>query len=59
MKSKYEQLAKKIEITQDLIKEAQKDLAKASERDNFMDPEEAKAFGLIDHVVSAPGDKAA
>ena len=35
-----------------------KELAKASERDNFMDPEEAKAFGLIDHVVASPGDKA-
>ena len=34
-----------------------KDLSKASERDNFMDPEEAKTFGLIDHVVAAPGDK--
>jgi len=36
-----------------------KELSKASERDNFMDPEQAKSFGLIDHVVSSPGDKAA
>jgi ATP-dependent Clp protease protease subunit len=28
------------------------DIAKASDRDNFMNPEEAKAFGLIDHIVS-------
>jgi ATP-dependent Clp protease protease subunit len=34
-----------------------KDLAKASERDNFMDPEQAKAFGLIDHVVTSPPHK--
>jgi ATP-dependent Clp protease protease subunit len=34
-----------------------KELSKASERDNFMDPEEAKSFGLIDHVVASPGDK--
>jgi ATP-dependent Clp protease protease subunit len=36
-----------------------KDLAKASERDNFMDPEQAQAFGLIDHVVSTPPHKSA
>ncbi len=29
-----------------------KAIEKAMERDNFMLPEEAKAFGLIDHVVS-------
>jgi ATP-dependent Clp protease protease subunit len=34
-----------------------KDLAKASERDNFMDPEQAKEFGLIDHVVTSPPHK--
>jgi len=27
-------------------------IASASDRDNFMNPEEAKAFGLIDHIVS-------
>jgi ATP-dependent Clp protease, protease subunit len=27
-------------------------IAGASDRDNFMNPEEAKAFGLIDHIVS-------
>jgi ATP-dependent Clp protease protease subunit len=27
-------------------------IAVASDRDNFMNPEEAKAFGLIDHIVS-------
>ena len=27
-------------------------IAAASDRDNFMNPEEAKAFGLIDHIVS-------
>jgi ATP-dependent Clp protease protease subunit len=35
-----------------------KDISKASERDNFMDPEQAKEFGLIDHVVAIPGAKA-
>ena len=28
-----------------------KDIEKALERDNFLKPEDAKAFGLIDHVV--------
>ena len=27
-------------------------IAAASDRDNFMNPEEAKAFGLIDHIVA-------
>jgi ATP-dependent Clp protease protease subunit len=34
-----------------------KEISKASERDNFMDPEAAKAFGLIDHVVELPAGK--
>jgi len=34
-----------------------KEVSKASERDNFMDPEQAKEFGLIDHIVSFPGAK--
>ena len=29
-----------------------KEIAKATERDNFLSPEEAKAFGLIDHIVA-------
>jgi ATP-dependent Clp protease protease subunit len=29
-----------------------KDIAKASERDKFMSPEEAKEFGLIDHIIA-------
>jgi ATP-dependent Clp protease protease subunit len=28
-----------------------KDIEKALERDNFLKPEDAKTFGLIDHVV--------
>ena len=28
----------------------------AMERDNFMDPNEAKKFGLIDHVVTSRGE---
>jgi ATP-dependent Clp protease, protease subunit len=36
----------------------QKEISKASERDNFMDPEQAKEFGLIDHVVAIPAGKA-
>ena len=28
-------------------------IEKAMERDNFMSPEEAKAFGLIDHIVTS------
>jgi ATP-dependent Clp protease, protease subunit len=30
------------------------ELSKACDRDNFMSPDEAKEFGLIDHVVSRP-----
>lgn len=30
-----------------------KDIAKATERDKFMSPEEAKEFGLIDHIVAS------
>jgi len=33
-----------------------KEIAKATERDNFLSPEEAKAFGLIDHIVSRSDD---
>ncbi|MEX1024467.1 MAG: ATP-dependent Clp protease proteolytic subunit [Planctomycetota bacterium] len=29
-----------------------KEVSKATDRDNFMSPEEAKEFGLIDHIVS-------
>lgn len=32
------------------------EIAKATERDNFLSPQEAKEFGLIDHIVSRPGD---
>ena len=28
-------------------------IEKAMERDNFMTPEEAKKFGLIDHIVTS------
>jgi ATP-dependent Clp protease protease subunit len=35
-----------------------KDISKASERDKFFDAEEARDFGLIDHVVAAAGAKA-
>ena len=35
-----------------------KEIAKATDRDHFMDPGEAKAFGLIDHTVSNIGDEA-
>jgi ATP-dependent Clp protease protease subunit len=31
------------------------EIAKACDRDNFMSPEEAKSFGLIDHIVARPG----
>jgi len=34
----------------------QEELAKATERDNFLSPEEAKAFGLIDHIVTRADD---
>jgi len=30
-----------------------KDVAKATDRDHFLSPEEAKEFGLIDHIVSS------
>ncbi len=30
----------------------QEEVAKATERDNFLSPEEAKEFGLIDHIVA-------
>ncbi|MAF66639.1 MAG: ATP-dependent Clp protease proteolytic subunit [Planctomycetes bacterium] len=33
-----------------------KDVAKATERDNFLSPEEAQRFGLIDHIVARAGD---
>ncbi len=32
------------------------EIAKASDRDNFMDAEEAKEFGLIDHIVARLDD---
>ena len=32
------------------------EIAQATERDNFLSPEEAKDFGLIDHIVSRPED---
>ena len=32
------------------------EIAVATERDNFLSPEEAKDFGLIDHIVSRPED---
>ncbi|MEO0650230.1 MAG: ATP-dependent Clp protease proteolytic subunit [Planctomycetota bacterium] len=31
------------------------ELSEACDRDNFMSPEEARDFGLIDHVVARPG----
>ncbi len=31
-------------------------IEKAMERDNFMTPEEAKKFGLIDHIVTSRED---
>jgi ATP-dependent Clp protease protease subunit len=36
-----------------------KDVAKATDRDNFLSPEEAKEFGLIDHIVDTRGGKGA
>ena len=32
------------------------EIAQATERDDFISPEEAKEFGLIDHIVSRPED---
>ena len=34
-----------------------KDIAKATDRDNFLSPEESKEFGLIDHIVNTRGEK--
>jgi ATP-dependent Clp protease protease subunit len=34
-----------------------KDVAKATDRDNFLSPAEAKEFGLIDHIVDTRGGK--
>ena len=34
-----------------------KDVAKATDRDNFLDPEEATEFGLIDHIVTSVADE--
>jgi ATP-dependent Clp protease protease subunit len=36
-----------------------KDIAKATDRDNFLSPEESKEFGLIDHIVDTRGLKKA
>ena len=33
-----------------------KDVAKATDRDHFLSPEEAKDFGLIDHIVASVGE---
>jgi ATP-dependent Clp protease protease subunit len=30
-----------------------KEIAKATDRDHFLDPAEAKEFGLIDHIISS------
>ena len=30
-----------------------KEVAKATDRDHFMSPEEAKEFGVIDHIVAS------
>ena len=35
---------------------SQEELAAACDRDNFMSPDQAKEFGLIDHVVSKTQD---
>ncbi len=34
-----------------------KEIAKATDRDHFLSPEEAKEFGLLDHIVTSVGDK--
>ena len=36
-----------------------KDIARATDRDNFLSPEESKDFGLIDHIVDTRGEKKA
>ena len=36
-----------------------KDIAKATDRDNFLSPEESKEFGLIDHIVDTRAAKKA
>jgi len=36
-----------------------KEIDKATDRDNFLSPEESKALGLIDHIVDTRGDKKA
>jgi ATP-dependent Clp protease protease subunit len=36
-----------------------KDIAKATDRDNFLSPEESKEFGLIDHIVNTRPEKPA
>jgi ATP-dependent Clp protease protease subunit len=33
-----------------------KEVTKACERDNFMSPKDAKDFGLIDEIVTRPGE---
>jgi ATP-dependent Clp protease protease subunit len=35
-----------------------KEVSKACERDNFMSPQEAKAFGLIDQIIEKAPDPA-
>jgi len=32
-------------------------LEEALERDNFMSPDEAKEFGVVDHVLNKPSDQ--
>ena len=36
-----------------------KDIARATDRDNFLSPDEAKEFGLIDHIVDTRAEKKA
>jgi ATP-dependent Clp protease protease subunit len=36
-----------------------KDIAKATDRDNFLSPDESKEFGLIDHIVNTRAEKPA
>ena len=36
--------------------DAAKEVAKATDRDNFLSPEAAKEFGLIDHIVHSVAD---